>query len=188
MAFWLQLLLRTTSQHLLSCCCVWVEIQLSVSVSILRRVWTCVCVRTCACGGLCDSRNWQLLRRRQHSLDMSHVVGLHTVCAHSHTYNILWDMKVTSTHMTSQRNLSYSWPPFLSSPFFLGIAVWSISTMTCVRAASFLGALPRATSSTTPWWSTAHRWGRSTHTLTHKLCSSSSHISFPHAHTLCSSI
>lgn len=39
----------------------------------------------------------------------------------------------------------------------LGIAVWSISTMMSVKAASFLGAPPRATSSTTPWWSTAHR-------------------------------
>ncbi len=49
----------------------------------------------------------------------------------------------------------------------LGIAVWSISTTTCVKAASFLGAPPRATSSTTPWWSTAHRWGSYTHTHTH---------------------
>lgn len=59
-------------------------------------------------------------------------------------------------------------PPPLLSP---GIAAWSISTTTCARAASSLGALPRATSSTTPWWSTARRWGsltrRNTNTKTH---------------------
>lgn len=42
----------------------------------------------------------------------------------------------------------------------VGIAVWSISTTMCARAASSLDAQPRATSSTTPWWSTAHRWER----------------------------
>lgn len=48
---------------------------------------------------------------------------------------------------------------FLSSNLLMvGIAVWSISTTTCARAASSLDAPPRATSSTTPWWSTAHRW------------------------------
>lgn len=64
-------------------------------------------------------------------------------------------------HSTYQLNLSHFSPPSILS---LGIAVWSISTMTCVRAVSFPGALPRATSSTTPWWSTVHRWGSSTRT------------------------
>lgn len=41
MAFWLQLLLRTTSQQLLSHCCALVKIQLSVALS---AHFVCVCV------------------------------------------------------------------------------------------------------------------------------------------------
>lgn len=84
------------------------------------------------------------------------VIG--TICVPLHT-NIVGTSGVV--HCTYHLNLSHFSPPSLD------IAVWSISTTTCVRAASFLGAPPRATSSTTPWWNTVHRWGSRTHRHRH---------------------
>lgn len=114
--------------------------------------------------------------------------------AHAHTHSHSGDMKVKFAHthtlyFPTQLQSHFSPPLYpLSSLISLGIAVWSISTMTCVRAASSLGAQPRATSSTTPWWSTAHRWESSTGTHPNTHIHRHTHICFACDCTLQSSI
>ena len=146
-------------------------------------VCVCVCVWTCACGGLCvwvtveidSSPEGPSVAWRWVMLTKLHVCSLARTHAHTHAPTP-WGHESEIHTLYSQLNLSHFPPPFLSSPFSHspGIAVWSISTTTCVRAVSFLGAPPRATSSTTPWWSTAHRWDTHTHTESH------THYSAPH--------
>lgn len=156
------------------------------------NVWTCICGRIL---WQSDSGNQQLSRKPPCSLEMSHLVVLPThvvTCTHTHTYTHtlrtwkwhLYTHTHTHTQLPSSTYLTFHLP---LSPLLLGIAAWGILTTTCVRAASFLGALPRATSSTTQWWSTAHRWESHTHTHTlihrHTHCSAAHLISLFHTLT-----